>query len=146
MDSYNAINRFHTASGGFYFIYGLICIFFYRPYCRNYYFTQHWTTRHDTDKPLNYMMIGAGECCIVMAILTHYIDIMIELLYIHVKPPRNCIFTSINAYLIMQMWIWVTWTCTEAYYTWIQVETTWLGIVHVIMCLFVLYLNMRIQI
>ena len=115
--------NFHLLSFLFYAGYAFLCVFAYRPYCRHIYMTPVWTDHHDVDPVLEYMTIGAGQCCLVMAVLTYYC--------------RRC---KDPAYWTWQTAIWVMFTVNEAYYTWVRhVEPNTTGTVHVVLCSAVLY-------
>ena len=145
-DTYNEINRFHTSTGAIYFINGIISILYYKS-CNLDYITTGLNVNVKTiDIPFNYMMISVGEYCIIITILTHYIDIFIEMLYVQIKPLNNHINTRINAYLIMQLWIWIAWTCIESYYVFLNKKTSLLSILNLLGCMYTLYLNLSINI
>lgn len=126
-------DTFHYSALIFYGAYGLLCCFLYKSYCRFFYFRNKWSDNHDNDKILEYMTIGAGECCIHMSILTYfgykfgYPDGMDSNMEDHLK-----------AYLIIQILSWIKWTLTEFYYTYTDVEWVPLGCLHVFLCLIVL--------
>ena len=77
-------------------------------------------------------MIGAGECCVHMALLTLF-------LYKFAKPDGNNDNSNwLESYLIIQILTWIKWLLTEAYYTYKKVEWVPIGCVHVILCSVVL--------
>jgi hypothetical protein len=147
----------------FYGAYGILCLFFFKWYCRNIYFRGYypknvrwfgakegdlrWTKFHNTDGPMDYMTRGAGECCIVMA----YSVVFVIQLIIAIKnivegdDPKNYLYIGDN-FLTVQIVTWLMWTFTEIYYTWKQVEWELIGPVHVILCLIVLSFSINAKI
>ena len=75
-------------------------------------------------------MIGAGECCIHMALLTLFLS---KFAY-----PDGNNETWLSFYLIFQILTWIKWLLTEAYYTYKKVEWVPIGCVHVALCTIVL--------
>lgn len=126
-------DTFHISALVFYGAYGLICCFIPELYCKNIYFRNNWNNEiHSKDKIFEYFVVGAGECCIHMALLTLFI-------YKFGNPNRNKdIDDWMEAYLIIQILSWIKWTFTEAYYTFKKVEWVPIGCVHIFLCLVVL--------
>ena len=126
---------FHYSALIFYGAYGIICCFFPNLYCENIYFRNRWNEFHKTDKIFEYMVFGAGECCIHMALLTIF---MLKF----GKPNRNQDISDwLEAYLIFQILSWIKWTLTEAYYTYTRVEWLPIGYLHTLLCIIVLSLS-----
>tara|TARA_B100002019_G_C21234311_1_gene581882 strand:- start:328 stop:786 length:459 start_codon:yes stop_codon:yes gene_type:complete len=126
-------NAFHYSAIIFYGAYGLLCCFFYKPYCEHIYFRGNWKDFHNTDKIMEYMTIGAGECCIHMAIMNYFA-------YIFADPQKiDSSFTNyLEAYCIIQVLTWIKWTVTEFYYTYTKIEWVPIGCLHIFLCLCVL--------
>jgi len=125
-------DTFHYSALIFYGAYGILCWFFTEPYGKHIYFRGNWKELHSTDEILWYFMIGAGECCIHMSVLTLFC-------YKFAHPDRNDDLSNwVEAYLIIQILTWIKWTITEAYYTYKKVEWVVIGCVHVALCLIVL--------
>ena len=123
---------FHYSALLFYGVYGILCWAIPDIYGKHIYFRGNWEEIHSTDKILWYFMIGAGECCIHMALLTLFV-------FEFGKPDRNSDKHDwMTAYLIIQILTWIKWTITEAYYTYQKVEWVPIGCVHVFLCLVVL--------
>jgi hypothetical protein len=123
---------FHISALVFYGAYGILCWFFPEIYGKNIYFRGNWKELHSTDTILWYFMIGAGECCVHMSLLTLFI-------FKFGVPDRNIDLSDwMEAYLIIQILTWIKWTITEAYYTYKKVEWFVIGCVHVTLCLIVL--------
>jgi hypothetical protein len=82
-DFETSLDLYQYGAASFYAGYGVLCWFFFRWYCRNIYFRgsypenprwagaaggkKRWTEFHDTDGPTDYMVRGAGQCCLVMS-------------------------------------------------------------------------------
>ena len=129
---------FHYSALIFYGAYGLLCWFVPKWYGSTIYFRNRWDLDndfHSTDGILWYFMIGAGECCIHMALLTLF-------MYHFAKPDDNndddVTNNWLEMYLIVQVLTWVKWLLTEAYYTYKKVEWVPIGCVHVFLCAVVL--------
>ena len=120
-------NIFSWACFAFYFGYGIICTLIYKPYCRYIMFPK-WD--HDDDKVMEYFVFGAGECCVVMAILVLLLKDGVD----NHKKSQNIIF---------QVYCWIMWTCTELYYGLTGVEYPIISTIHVILCIIVLYLAIK---
>ena len=128
----NTWNIFHYSALIFYGAYGLLCWFIPETYGKNIYFRNNWKEFHSKDGILWYFMIGAGECCVHMAILTLF-------LYKFAKPNGNNVNSNwLEIYLIIQILTWIKWLLTETYYTYKKVEWVPIGCVHVILCSIVL--------
>jgi len=128
----NAWSMFHYSALIFYGAYGILCWFVPELYGKNIYFRGNWEEQHSNDKILWYFMIGAGECCVHMALLTLFA-------YKFIDP--NYAFNMdnwIRFYLVVQVLTWIKWTLTEAYYTYKKVEWVAIGCVHVLLCIVVL--------
>ena len=96
-------NTFHYSALIFYGAYGLLCWFIPETYGKNIYFRNNWKEFHSNDGILWYFMIGAGECCIHMALLTLF-------LYKFAKPDENNNNSNwLEAYLIIQILTWIKW-------------------------------------
>ena len=76
-------------------------------------------------------MIGAGECCIHMALLTLF-------MFKFANPEVSDMTNWIRVYLIFQILTWIKWTLTELYYTVKKVEWVKIGCLHVTLCIIVL--------
>lgn len=133
-------DTFHYSAMIFYFAYGLLCCFAYRPYCKYIYFRGRWDINnnnwHSNDKILEYMTIGAGECCIHMTIMNLFG-------YIFANPEKisSNLKEYLEGYLIVQICTWIKWTLTEAYYTYTKIEWVPIGILHIFLCLCVLAMS-----
>lgn len=106
---------FHFSALIFYGVYGILCWFFPEPYGKHIYFRGNWKDIHSKDEILWYFMIGAGECCIHMSLLTLFV-------FKFGNPSHNDFYDWIIVYLIIQILTWIKWTLTEAYYTYKKVE------------------------
>ena len=126
-------NLFHFSALIFYGVYGILCWFVPEQYGKYIYFRGNWSIEnHSKNRILWYFMIGAGECCIHMSLLTIF-------MYKFGYPNNNQNNPSwVNSYLIMQILTWIKWTFTEAYYTYYNVEWIPIGCVHVFLCTVVL--------
>ena len=128
----NMWETFHYSALIFYGVYGILCWIFPEPYSKYIYFRGNWNETHSEDTILWYFMIGAGECCIHMALLTLFI-------FKFGEPNRNNDLSGwLEAYLIIQILTWIKWTITEAYYTYKKVEWVPIGCIHVMLCIIVL--------
>lgn len=130
-------NYFHSSCILFYLVYGLLCFFMYVPYCKHIYFRGRWNNAHSQDKILEYFAIGAGECCIVMAVLTTfcYYLMLPEISDFNIINHRPIVYR----YVEFQIFCWVMWFLTELYYTVKGIEWPIIGSVHVILCGIVLF-------
>ena len=128
-------DAFHYSAIIFYGAYGLLCCFAPELYGKHVYFRNKWNDEiHSKDEIFWYFVIGAGECCIHMALMNLFV-------YKFGKPDGNQsddISNWIEAYLIIQILSWIKWTLTEAYYTYKEVEWVTIGYVHITLCLGVL--------
>ena len=122
---------FHYSAIIFYGVYGILCWFFPEHYGKNIYFRGNWKEIHSTDGILWYFMIGAGECCIHMALLTLF-------MFKFANPEVSNMTNWIKIYLEFQIVTWIKWTITELYYTIKKVEWVIVGSLHVTLCLIVL--------
>ena len=127
----NIWDTFHYSAIIFYGAYGLLCCFLPELYCKNVYFRGNWKEIHSTDEIFWYFVIGAGECCIHMALMNIFA-------YKFANPNNTNFDDWVRAYLIIQIFSWIKWTLTEAYYTWKKVEWVPIGCVHIVLCLIVL--------
>ncbi len=125
---------FHISCIIFYTVYGLLCMFLYRPYSRYIYFRGNWNDNHDKDKILEYYAFGAGECCIVMGVLTTFCYYSLNPILTYESPIEDIS----KYYIIFQILCWNMWLFTELYYTLTNVEWKYIGYLHCILCSIVL--------
>lgn len=136
---HNIWNVFHSSCIAFYGVYGLLCMFAYRPYSKYIYFRGRWNEFHETDRVFEYFAFGAGECCIVMAVLAMFCNLALH----PDKTKANDLTYLTKLYLLFQICCWIMWTLTEFYYTYYCIEWPVIGCVHVVLCLIVLSMSIK---
>ena len=152
----SSIETYQWGAGLFYGVYGILCLFIFKQYCKYIYFRGYypknvkwhgaregesrWTDFHNNDGPMDYMTRGAGECCIVMAYSLWYV-LRLIIAVKSVAEGDSDISSHLHIgdeFLTIQIITWLMWTLTEAYYTWQGVEWEVIGPVHVFLCVVVL--------
>lgn len=133
-------NNFHYSCVSFYGIYGLLCMFAYRPYSKYVYFKDRWQQFHSEDEILEYFAFGAGECCLVMSVLTIFCFLSLNPTS-YVVIEKDLITTKL--YCLFQVFCWIMWTLTELYYTCMGIEWPIIGFIHVVLCSYVLRMSIN---
>lgn len=126
---------FHVSCIVFYLLYGLLCVFAYKPYSRHIYFRNRWFNIHDNDKILSYYAISTGQNRLVICILTVFC-------YYSLNPTitySNEMLQFSEYYMIFQISCWSMWLTTDIYYTVKLIKWPVIGTLHIILSSIVLY-------
>ena len=120
-------DMFSRACAAFYCGYGFLCCFVWRWWSKNVWFPA-W--HHDSDRVMEYMMIGAGMCCFVMTVLVNMLskDVSLSKKQEHIEFQIKC---------------WIGWTLVEIYYGCEGVEYPITACIHTVLCIGVLILALK---
>jgi len=116
VDSITKVNYFHTLSGLFYLTYGFIYIFFYPPYYRDYKLSYRFPVSALANiNADDFMLIGPGECCITLAIMTYFMDIFVDH-SLNYTFSNNGIKKIVQSYFLIQVCVWIILSVTSMYH------------------------------
>jgi hypothetical protein len=121
---YNLFNWFFIA---FNTAYGIICLFFMKPWCQYILFQTQETQEGILDKkPFQYLDYGCGGLCIGISAIAYLLN------------QENIPINIKKKYIWIQIINWAYWTCFELYFYIVKLTNPIIGVIQIILC-FILF-------